>query len=359
MTIEEEYELSCYEEIGILKEGKKAWLVRHVENGNLFVKKKIKKYNKELIFRLKELDIHDLPKIYLCVEDEDELTVIEEYIHGDTLYDIQKRDGLFDCENAVKIIGSLCDILTKLHSLTPPVIHRDIKPTNVMVSNDGIVKLIDFDAAKENTKGEKNDTYLMGTREYAAPEQYGFRQSDARTDIYAIGVMLNVMLTGCVPKENLYSGKVQKVIKKCTMMEPDERYKSVEELKYALELVVQNREYKNDGYTLVGYRTGKLWNGIAATAGYAFIMWIGLTIKFNNKDGTPFTRAATAYSRICVIAMMLGTVMFIGNYRGIRYRLPGMNKNPLIHWLLCAVYVIAYWFMILVVLAIMQMVFGT
>ena len=181
-----------------------------------------------------ELDIKDIPKIYLCIEDGEELTVIEEYIHGETLYEYQKKNGLFNEREAVEIICRLCDILSQLHSFDPPIIHRDIKPMNVMISNDEVVKLIDFDAARENVVGEVEDTYLMGIKEFAAPEQYGFGQSDARTDIYALGIMLNVMLTGEVPKNRIYgndSKTLTKIIKKCIMLEPDKRYKNVNELK--------------------------------------------------------------------------------------------------------------------------------
>ena len=248
MTLEEEYELSCYKELTELCAGKESYIVKNINDGKIYVKKKVKLYNKELLLRLKELDIKDVPKIYLCVEDGEKLTVIEEYIHGETLYEYQKKNGLFKEREAAEIICRLCDILSQLHSFNPPIIHRDIKPMNVMISNDGVVKLIDFDAARENIEGEVEDTYLMGTKEFAAPEQYGFGQSDARTDIYALGIMLNVMLTGEVPKNRVYgndSKALTKVIKKCIMLAPDKRYRNVKELNRNLHFLYFLNSIKN------------------------------------------------------------------------------------------------------------------
>ena len=131
-------------------------------------------------------------------------------------------------DEAVSMIIQLCRILKQLHRCRSPIIHRDLKPANIMISSDGVVKLIDFNAAKEYRMGQMEDTCLMGTREYAAPEQYGFGQSDARTDIYALGVILNRLLTGDFPKNKLYEGRLKPVIQTCIQMDADARYQSVE-----------------------------------------------------------------------------------------------------------------------------------
>lgn len=94
MTLEEEYELSCYKELTELCDGKESYIVKNINDGKIYVKKKVKLFNRELLLRLMELDIKDIPKIYLCIEDGEELTVIEEYIHGETLYEYQKKNGL-------------------------------------------------------------------------------------------------------------------------------------------------------------------------------------------------------------------------------------------------------------------------
>lgn len=110
-----------------------------------------------------------------------------------------EEHGVLSEENAAFVIRSLCDILHKLHGNLPPIIHRDIKPSNIIFSSDGVVKLIDFNAARELRAEQNEDTRLMGTRRFAAPEQYGFGQSDPRTDIYALGITFYYMLTGDYP----------------------------------------------------------------------------------------------------------------------------------------------------------------
>ena len=103
-----------------------------------------------------------------------------------------------------------------------------------MISNDGIVKLIDFNAAKEFDQSQIEDTRLMGTRKFAAPEQYGLSQSDGRADIYALGVLLNIMLTGEHPSRKLAAGRMGRIVQRCTMVNPEKRYKNILHLMEAL-----------------------------------------------------------------------------------------------------------------------------
>lgn len=132
-------------------------------------------------------------------------------------------------------ICQLCDIpLCPFICCDPPIIHRDIKPSNILLTPSDHVILIDFDASREFDAGKPEDTVLLGTREYAAPEQYGFGQSDARSDIYALGVLLNKMLTGTYPRRECPECSLGEIITRCTALLSDQRYASVEELKTAL-----------------------------------------------------------------------------------------------------------------------------
>lgn len=114
-------------------------------------------------------------------------------------------------EKAVDYIEQLCAVVRVLHEQKPIIIHRDIKPSNVMLSADGVIKLIDFDASKDFTPDEKRDTELIGTFNYAAPEQYGFASSDPRTDIYillafcfmSLSPVPNQMRSGYPIRENM------------------------------------------------------------------------------------------------------------------------------------------------------------
>ena len=98
-----------------------------------------------------------------------------------------------------KVIGQICNGVKVLHENT--IVHRDLKPENILIDSKGCIKIIDYDAAKIYSWGKNEDTFLLGTAGYAAPEQYGIVQSDMRTDIYALGVLINVMLTGEHPSK--------------------------------------------------------------------------------------------------------------------------------------------------------------
>ncbi|MBO5066015.1 MAG: serine/threonine protein kinase [Clostridia bacterium] len=172
-----------------------------------------------------------LPQIYEVTKAEGKIIVLEEFIKGVTVADILSN-GLFNERGVKKIIRDLCDALTVIHSYG--IIHRDIKPENIMITDEGSVKLIDFDAARLFKNGQSKDTKIIGTTGYAAPEQFGLAQSDERTDIFAVGVLMNVMLTGEHPSQKIYKGKLSKTIEKCIQIDPKKRYRSAEELKKTL-----------------------------------------------------------------------------------------------------------------------------
>ena len=123
----------------------------------------------------------------------------------------------------------ICRVLEHAHF--KHVVHRDIKPENIIITSDGTVKLIDWNAARIHKKYISSDTITMGTTGYAAPEQYGITQSDARADIYSVGILMNVMLTGEHPSKKMCTGSLAKAIKKCTDIQPDRRYQTAAELK--------------------------------------------------------------------------------------------------------------------------------
>ena len=156
--------------------------------------------------------------------------IVMEFIDGITVADAMIGEH-YDYPTAKKALIGVCDALTLLHEHR--LVHRDVKPENVMVTPDGRVVLIDFNASRQITSAEK-DTVIMGTFGYIAPEQLGVLQSDVRTDIYAVGVLLNVMLTGKHPSEEIVKGRAGHIVRKCTAVNPDERYQSAQKLVDAL-----------------------------------------------------------------------------------------------------------------------------
>lgn len=184
-----------------------------------------------------------IPKVEDLIENEKQIIVVREYIEGSTLHGLLTKNGPFS-ENDVKYYAqSLAAVLLYLHRFDPPYIYRDMKPMNVLVTNSRAVKLIDFGIAMEYKPGAQNDIDYLGTRGYAAPEQYGGKGAiDQRSDIYGLGITLHQLLTGIAPNELPYemppvrrvkpevSKGMEYILQKCIAPNPDERYHNCEEL---------------------------------------------------------------------------------------------------------------------------------
>ena len=176
--------------------------------------------------------IHEnLPEIYDVYDLDDGFAEIEEYVSGMNVGEMLEA-GLFKYKTAGEVMRQLCAALSVLHE--NGFVHRDIKPENVIISDKGPVKLIDFDACRRFSRSKYADTHILGTVGYAPPEQYGITQSDGRSDIYAAGVLFNVMLTGAHPSDKLAPGRAGRIITKCTQINPEQRYQSAEQLANAL-----------------------------------------------------------------------------------------------------------------------------
>ena len=170
----------------------------------------------------------NVPEIYDVCTNGDETLIIEEFITGTRLSDILGEKKLKAAE-AVKYCINICDALAFLHSNN--IVHRDIKPSNIIINADNEAMLIDLQTARKISEEHDNDTKNLGTVGYAAPEQFGIVQSMPSTDIYALGVMLNEMLTGKHPSIQTPEGKLGRIIEKCTHTPMLKRYQDVYELK--------------------------------------------------------------------------------------------------------------------------------
>lgn len=172
-----------------------------------------------------------LPRIYEVRQEGDRCLVLEEFIDGSTVAQILEN-GLYTEDGVRRVMAAVCDGVGFLHD--HGYIHRDIKPENVMVTADGRVVVLDFDASREYKLQATRDTRVIGTAGYAAPEQFGVTQTDARSDLFAMGIMMNVMLTGQHPTKQTAKGKLAPLIEKCTQLDPEKRFSSVWELKKRL-----------------------------------------------------------------------------------------------------------------------------
>ncbi len=225
-----------YEILSALNESHKVYLIRDKADGKVYVQKEVSTYNPSVYATLAQYPVPGIPRIIDVFEDRSKqtLTVTEEYISGRTLEDLTESEGPLPEETVISYILRLCDILKQLHGFNPPIIHRDITPANVMLSEDDRLMLIDLNAGKFAEKGRSKDTRLLGTPGYAAPEQLGFGSSAVTTDIYALGMLMKALLTADTSLSTPYSGYLKGIIGKCTCLSPKKRYRNVNQLTKAL-----------------------------------------------------------------------------------------------------------------------------
>ena len=231
----------------------KQWAVKEIKNdGSKSTETLLKGLEREANI-LKNVDHPVLPRIVDIINENGTIYVIMDFVEGKPLSDVLKTEGAQSQKDVIEWGRALASALDYLHSMNPPIIYRDMKPSNVMLKPDGSVKLIDFGTAKEYIIENNADTTALGTRGYAAPEQFGDAQghgiynTDARTDIYNLGATLYHLVTGKNPCEPPYeikpirqwnpalSSGLEQIIIKCCQPNPNDRYQSCSELLYALD----------------------------------------------------------------------------------------------------------------------------
>ena len=208
-----------YDTLHVLKRSPRGTVsvVRHKKSGTRYV---FRRYSGsgEVYRRLLPVLCPHLPQIMEAAEQDGQTAVLEEYVQGDTLAELLTGAKLTEKE-ARQVTMQLCQALHVLHSMG--AVHRDVKPENVILRGSDAV-LIDFDARIYKDESE-SDTQVLGTTGFAAPEQYGIFQSDERADIFSLGVLLNIMLTGKHPSREMAAGKMGRIVRKCTMTAPEQR----------------------------------------------------------------------------------------------------------------------------------------
>ena len=198
---------------------------------------------------LKRLNHPNLPSIVDVVDTADSFIIVMDYIEGRSLQSVLNHSGPQDPELVLKWAKQICDVLQYLHSQNPPIIYRDMKPANVMLKPSGDITVIDFGTAREYKQHAKGDTTWLGTRGYAAPEQFGGQgETDARTDIYTLGATLYHLLTGYSPADTNFviyplsqlnpqfaDSGWEVIVDRCCQPRREDRYQSCAELMYDLE----------------------------------------------------------------------------------------------------------------------------
>lgn len=218
-----------YNSIDILKneEGSKIEVFQHKTTNNKLVKILSKNRNDHIYRALRGFKQENLPIILDVCSCEEYLLVLESYIDGESLDTIIDKQDISP-SNVVSYILDICNALNFLHKKN--IIHRDVKPGNIIITPKKRAVLIDFSAARLISEGQQKDTSNLGTVGYAAPEQFGIYQSLPPTDIYALGVMFNEMLIKLHPSIKTPPGKLGKIIKKCTDTQISKRYQTIDSL---------------------------------------------------------------------------------------------------------------------------------
>ncbi|MBR1813194.1 MAG: protein kinase [Lachnospiraceae bacterium] len=389
MQLSEEYPLSSYLTIGFLPGNHPVAIVQNEKTGKIYLRKDLSVYKRSVYEYLKKYQIPGLPRIIAIYERADQdgkrrLSVIEEYISGQTLQEMLDSGYSFNFREIADIVWELCDIVDRLHTSDPPILHRDIKAANVMMDLNGKIYLLDLNAAKWSDEGGRMssakwsddgsgmssgrwsgdgagmDTVLMGTAGYAAPEQYGFGSSGVETDIYALGVLMNVLLTGDIPQRREPKGRLAPIIKKCCQMEKRKRFRDVKSLKMALDPIAWRESPVTDGkflqaYALPGFRSNNFIYWILALAGYSFI--IGMAMEMEYPQEIP-AAAQTVY-KITTFVCMMGVILFAGNYRGVQEKMPlSRSDHGLVRAVGIVIWCVAIFVAIMVVGIVVMVFFG-
>ncbi len=279
MSNKAEYELSKYTELETLDAKGDVILVKENYNGEIWVKKHITAKSSKIYEKLIDSSCKNIVNVFKLIELDGSFYIIEEYIKGHNLKNLLIENGTLSAKDVRNIICQLCDGLDFLHS--KGIIHRDIKPANIMIDNNGIVKLIDMDISRIHKKERTSDTTILGTAGFAAPEQFGFQQTDVSADIYSVGVLMNVLLTGDIPSVRQCNGELSNIIEHCTKIDPSARYSSAAELKRAL-IKSTSLLSRFDGCldAIPGFRSGSnikkvvavlMYTSVAFTIGDAFM----------------------------------------------------------------------------------------
>lgn len=404
MTLEEESRLSFYRELTVLDEKKNIVLVQDIRNSELCVKKTLDIYSRDVYEQLASVRIEGVPAVKECVADDGKLIVVEEYVQGRSLKQVLDEQGLLNAEQAYEIAVQLVDILVRLHQLEPAIVHRDIKPSNIIIEKNGHVNLIDFNAARHVNADKNEDTRMLGTVYFAAPEQFGFGQSDERTDIYGLGATINYIMTGDKPGAGIAECRFSDILKKCLMVDAKDRYQSAAELRGVLDMLnysivqdnrkkaetafgkdntisvvrtyrnirdiivkmyrkYQKRNYDIDTswrrYLLPGFRRLNVVYCLIALVWYAVIVWMTITFAVtDSKTGIPVTGGELTMYKIAVFVLLFGMTMWFGNYLNIRRKLPGMKKINVLSTILTFGYAFTISFMFLAFFAIFMAIIG-
>ncbi len=289
-------------------------IVRNIQSGEIYIKKQLENVNINLAEKLCSIRHRNLAAVIEITNENGVNYSYSEYVPGCSLQSYIDDGKIFSVKEAETIILSVCNGLEILH--TNGIIHRDITASNIILSYDGNVKIIDYGIIRAKRENAECDTHILGTAGYAAPEQFGFFQTDERADVYSVGVLLNVLLTGKFPNEELCKGKFQKIIEKCISMDLANRYANVTEIKEQIlckEIIHSNEE----GFP--GFRSKSIITRTLSVVLYlaVLIAFAGIIYAFYENGGVKkalFSATAQVISIVIPYCMTFNPFNFLGKF---------------------------------------------
>ena len=254
MDFKENYYFEKYEQLAVLADTQKCKTIlsRNTDTNEIVVFKVMDKHGLDVYDRLKDLDNSNIVDVMDCFLHEDKCVAVEEFVNGKRLCDVLQKN--IPVEVIVDYVRQICNGLKEVHNKN--IVHRDLQPKNIIVDRHNHITIIDFDIARIRKEEADSDTEFLGTVGYASPEQFGFAQTDKRSDIYSLGVLIGDMVKPYAKtvrevseEEIVYTGtsltleehkiveRLVKMSRKCTEIAPEKRYKSIEEIEKKLKYI--------------------------------------------------------------------------------------------------------------------------
>lgn len=333
-----------YKKIGLLGEDEKTAmkLVRN-EEGNTLLCKRIDSSLLPIYRKLINVEHENIVTVYGITKDEYGILVVMEYFPSKTLEEKMLENGIFSIRDMKSVILQIAKGVSTIHDLG--IVHRDLSANNILIDKSGRVKITDFGIARMYDKDKNADTRILGTHGYAAPEQFGFIQTDRKADVYAIGVLMNVMLSGKMPNEKLYKGdsKLMDIIQRCTSMKPSDRYE-VEEIVDLLGYKISNISILKRRIikSIPGFRSGNKVKMTLAIIEYLYMTYIYFAFGI---AGILKKQMFGIISFLGFLGATLGLGYFVGSFSKVAYKLhadKGIRKFFLIVAYIVIGYVILY-----------------
>lgn len=348
--------LSRYEIESTISEEKHIYSAFSIEMGDKCIIKKISKKSKAIYEILLKNKINGIPKIKEIIEvNENIYYMVQQFIQGPSLSNyIENNENIINEDWIIAFISQMSLILNDIHSTNPPIIHRDIKPDNIIIMYDESPVIIDFDISSlfenKKSKGKKSkDTTIMGTVDFAAPEQYGSGETDSRTDIYGLGATVEYIISIIGIKSDF----LDEFVKKCMEVDPENRFQDSKEIlsfisgrfnggqcdsKEETNPNISDFDYTHKGlyggrvfrFLPPGFRTGRV--GKMLTASIVYILNFKVSFAYESAEITD--NRILFINRMCMFIALITICFFSNDYMGVQsYFKISSSNNKIIRYL--------------------------